>query len=404
MNLFKLAWRNVWRNKRRTVATVSAMTLALLIMILYSGIVEGYLYTMERNILDFEVGDIQVFPPGYRKSPSIYERIENEDTLIDTLQQQGFKASARLLGNGLAAAGDSSAGVLIRGIDPASDSEVSFIFKRIFKGSWLDANAPHEVVIGRRLAKTLNVKVGKEIVILAQGTDGSMANEIYTVRGILAGVGDGMDRAGVFVTHGAFRELMVLPEGVHQIIVRRPLDMDLEASKKAVEKSASNRDVKTWKELMPTLASMNESTQSVMMIMFLIVYIAIGSVILNAMLMAVFERVKEFGVLKAIGMGPMSVLRLILLESALQTGVALVFGLLLSLPFNWLLVTYGINLGGDNGISVAGMVLDSHVYSRVSPSTYTGPIVTLLFIVFFAVLYPAVKAAVIEPVKAIYHS
>lgn len=403
MNLVKLAWRNVWRNRRRTIATISAMTLALLVMILYSGIVRGYLYTMERNILDYEIGDLQIFPDEYRKKPSIYKKIDNFDHVLERLEKDQFQASARLLGGGLAAAGDASAGVAIRGIDPVQDGKVSLIYRRIAKGSWIDPAKPKEIVVGRRLAKTLGVDIGGEVVILTQGADGSMANEIYTVRGILAGVGDATDRAGVFMSHQAFRELLVFPEGVHQIIVRKPEHLSLEQSDVLAKSVASGLDVKTWKELMPTLSSMNESTQSVIMVMFLIVYIAIGAVILNAMLMAVFERVKEFGVLKAIGMGPFSVLRLILLESGVQTGVALFAGLLLSIPFNWLLINYGINLGGSNGISVSGIVIDSHVYSRVNSNTYAGPIVTLLFIVFFAVLYPAIKAAVIEPVKAIHH-
>ena len=148
---------------------------------------------------------------------------------------------------------------------------------------------------------------------------------------------------------------------------------------------------------------MFDSAQSMIYIMSFIVYIAIGIVILNAMLMAVFERIREFGVLKAIGMAPGRVLRLILAESAIQTGLAMTVGVLLSLPGNWYLKNHGIDLGNFTDISVSGMTMDSTMKAIPSVETYMGPIATLLFIVFVAVLYPAIKAAVISPIQAIHH-
>jgi ABC-type antimicrobial peptide transport system permease subunit len=133
------------------------------------------------------------------------------------------------------------------------------------------------------------------------------------------------------------------------------------------------------------------------------IYIAIGILILNAMLMAVFERIREFGVLKAIGMGPAVVLRIILAESAIQTCLAVAAGVTLSVPLNWLLVTKGIDLSSLGNINVAGMAWNTTMKSSVGAGTYVGPVAALVIIVFFAVLYPALKAALIRPVAAIYH-
>ncbi len=404
MSIFKFAWRNIWRNRRRTLATVSAMTLALTVMILYSGLVSGYLLGMERNILDLEIGDIQIHAGDYLENPSIYARIEKPEEALNALDTMGFKASARLLASGLAAAGDSSAGVTMRGIDPARDREVSFVDKQVAVGTWLDKADPSGVVIGRQLARNLDVKPGDEIVILTQGADGSMANEIYKLRGVLGSVNEAVDRSGMFMLTETFRELMVVPEGVHQVVLRKPETMSLDNASKMVSKQLGTLDVKTWKELLPTLATMLESTSGMIYIMFMIIYIAIGILILNAMLMAVFERIREFGVLKAIGMGPGKVLRLVLAESIMQTTLAIVAGVTLSIPGNWYLVKYGINLTSLTGdVSVAGINFLSIMKSSVSANTYVGPIITMLFIVSISVLYPAVKAAVIKPVAAIYH-
>jgi ABC-type antimicrobial peptide transport system permease subunit len=154
---------------------------------------------------------------------------------------------------------------------------------------------------------------------------------------------------------------------------------------------------------MPTLSSMMDSVSSVMYTMFLIIYLAIGILILNAMLMAVFERIREFGVIKALGVGPGGVLRLIFAESAIQTGVALLVGGLLSIPSNWYLVTEGLELTGLGDLTVHGIAFDPVWRSVVTTETYTGPIFTLVFIVAVAVLYPAIKAARIRPVEAIHH-
>jgi ABC-type antimicrobial peptide transport system permease subunit len=148
---------------------------------------------------------------------------------------------------------------------------------------------------------------------------------------------------------------------------------------------------------------MFDTISAVMYTMFLIVSIAIGIVILNAMLMAVFERIREFGVLKALGMGPGKVLRLILCEAVLQTGLAAVIGAAVATPFLIYLVKVGLHMERMAGISIMGMAWDPVWRAQVSVETFTGPIYTLGFVVMVAVLYPGIKAALIRPVAAMQH-
>ena len=399
-----MAWRNVWRNRRRTLVTIAAMSFGLLTMILYAGLMEGYVRSMERSVLDLEMGDVQIFAGDYRENPSIYTRIEEPEALLRPLEAAGFPASGRLLAYGLAAAGESSAGVSFRGVEVERDARVSLVYRELAQGRWLDPVDPGGVVLGRRLARTLDVELGDELLVLSQGADGSMAYDLYAVRGVLRGIGDATDRTGVFMTAAAFRELMVVPDGVHQIIVRRPLELPLPAAAAQIAALASGLDVQTWRQLVPTLASMIDSARSLIVAMFLIVYVAIGILILNAMLMAVFERVREFGVLKAIGVGPLEVLSLIFVESAIQTGLALLIGVALSIPSLIYLTQVGIDIGSLAGVSVMGIAMDPIWRTAVEPAIFSRPILTLVFIVFLAVTYPALKAALIQPVEAMrYH-
>jgi ABC-type lipoprotein release transport system permease subunit len=398
-----MAWRNLWRNRRRSLVTIAAMTLAFASMVVYNGLLEGYMSNMERNIIEIEVGHIQVHAEGYRKRPSLYDKIEMPETILAQLDEAGLVASARLLGPGLAAADESSAGVILRGLNPARDAHVSRIGEHVAAGEWLAHDDPKGVVLGQRLANTLGIDPGAELVVLSQAADGSMANDLFHVRGVLKPITDGTDRAGVFMLDRDFRELMVFPEGAHQLIVRTPNLEELDAATEKVAAVAEPNEVKSWRQLFPTLANMLDTQRGAMAFMFMIVYFAIGIVILNAALMAVYERIREFGVLKAVGMSPMSVFRLILMETVYIVIISLVIGLVVAAPFLYVLATSGIDIGTMAGISIMGVSWDTVWRAEINERTFLGPTITLVFIVFVAVLYPAGKAARLNPIDAIRH-
>lgn len=404
MKILRMAWRNVWRNRRRSLVTIAAMTLALSVMVLYSAMVEGYMQGMERTLLALELGDIQVHHPEYQDDPSLYARVEDSAGIVKRLDELGYPASPRLLGGGLAAARQASAGASLRGVEIATDARVSDIGEHVAEGSWLDDSDPGGVVVGRRLAHTLGVEVGDELILLGQAYDGSMANDLFAVRGVLHGISDGTDRTGVFMTAASFREFFAFPAGAHQIIVRRPgtgLVLDEVASR--VAEVAQGAEVKTWRQIVPVLASMLDSARGLIVFVFLIVYIAIGILILNAMLMAVFERIREIGVLKALGVSPSQVLVLMTAEAAIQTLIATGAGLLLAWPALLYLRDVGIDMGRLGGMSAMGVAFDPVWRAVITPESFSRPIVTLLIIVALAVLYPAIKAATIRPLDAIQH-
>jgi ABC-type lipoprotein release transport system permease subunit len=403
LNTFALAWRNVWRNSRRSTVTIAAMSLGLFAMIIYSGLIEGYLTGMERNVLDLEVGDVQVYALEYRDGPSLYRRVDEPGPLLDRLDAAGYPAAARMLGAGLAAAGDNSAGVSFRGVDVERDARVSRVFEHVRQGEWLSSADPGGAVVGARLARILDVVPGDEIVVVSQAADGSMANDLLTVRGVLGNIAEDVDRGGVYMTIEAFRELLAVPSGAHQLIVRRPPDQTLGQTAEAVAKVAPELDVKTWRELMPVLASMFDSTKAGMYFMFIIINTAIGIVILNAMLMAVFERIREFGVLKALGVGPAAVMAIIMLETVVMSAVAVLAGSLLAAPALWYLVEDGLDMSAMGGASIAGIAWDPVWRASVDSGTFAAPIITLVAIVAVATFYPAFRAARISPVEAMRH-
>jgi ABC-type lipoprotein release transport system permease subunit len=201
----------------------------------------------------------------------------------------------------------------------------------------------------------------------------------------------------------AFRELFVMPEGAHQIVVRRPSQLDLPSATQQVKELAPNLDVKNWRQLMPTIASLLDSSRGVIVVMFLIVYFAIAILVLNAMLMAVFERIRELGVLKALGAGPFDIMRLIFAESAIQIGLAIGIGVALAIPGLLYLERVGLDLSSLAGVSIVGIAFDPIWRASATLQVVSQPVVLLLCIALLAVLYPALKAAWIRPVDAMRH-
>jgi len=368
---------------------------------------QGMLGSMESTLLDVELGEIQIHADGYLERPSIWERIEEPDALLEALDETGLRSSARLLGGALVASGDASTGALLKGLRPERDARVSDVYERLDRGEWLDPADPEGVVLGYRLARTLGIDVGDELIALSQATDGSMANDLFRVRGVLQSLSEETDRATVFLVEDQFRSFFALEDGAHQVIVRsgegQTLDAAGEMAQEAAASSAPGAEVKSWRDLLPGLANVFDSAQAAVQVVAFVVYVVIAIMILNAMLMAVFERIREFGVLKAIGVSPRRVLALILTEGALQAALAIAIGLVASVPALWFVTTRGIDVGQLGGTAIMGVSMDRIWTGAVSPATIAGPVFILLFIVGLAVLFPAFKAARISPIEAIHH-
>lgn len=403
MNLLVMAWRNVWRNSRRSLITIAAMALALWAELVYSGLVTGMVADMADDVTEHDLGDIQVFSKGWTDRPSLHETVDAA-ALLPKLDAAGFAATARLQAGGLAASGDLSAGVSLVGLDPARDAAVLAIHEAVAEGAWLDPGDPGGVVVGRGLARTLALKPGSELVVLSQGADGSMANDLLHVRGVLLSVAAGTDRGTVLMTEGKFRELMALPTGAHRIVLRAPAGADLDEATAQVRGLAPDADVQSWKQLNPLMAQMLDAVNVQVAIVYLILYVAVAILVLNAMLMAIFERIREFGVLKAIGFGPGQVFSLMMLEGLFQAGVASVVAGVLALPAMYWLSTEGLQIAGLAGVSMMGMTMPPVWHGVYTLDTVSVPLLMLFGIVFVAVLYPAVKAAWIRPVEAMHHS
>lgn len=408
MLLIKIAARNLRRNIRRTIITTSAMSFALAVMIFFTGFMDGYLGEFEHNIISLNLAKVQIHRPGYREDSSIYDTIDHTPDVIKIIETKGFATAPRFFSYGLAAAGNESAGVIIRGVDVVREPHVTELDRHVAAGRFLvdaDGGGPEKgVIIGRKLAKTLNAKLGSELVIVSQGADGSTANDLFYVRGIFKAVSEMVDRSGFFITAEAFRDLMGTGGNAHEIAVMPPEGIPLDDATATVAAAAPGMETLNWRQLAPEAAEILDVSEKSMILLYIIAYAAIALVTLNAMLMAVFERIREFGIMKALGIRPGQVWLIVNIEALLQTLLAIAGGCAIGLPVTWHFARHGLDLSSlSSGSVFSGIALDPIISPTVTFHTVSTPALFMAAMVWLAVVYPGIKAAVIQPVKAIHH-
>lgn len=406
MNIITLAARNVYRNGHRSLVTTLAMAFACAMMIIFAALIEGFVVNTEHNIVAMNTGDMQIHHYGYRDDPDIYKLIK-QPSLANNIRTAGFHVTERIFAFGLMASKQSSSGVQLHGLDLDHEPTVSVIDQQVMTGNWLDKAKPHGVVIGKKLARLLDVSLDDELIFVGQTADGYMANDRFYVQGILKSVSGMIDNSGVIMSNMMLRELITLPAGSHEIVIMRT-DRGtnlISATEKIKKLVPSNLEILDWQQLMPIINRFLETAHMQTLIMLLFTYIAVASVVLNAMLMSVFERIHEFGIMKAIGVTPWQLVRLIYAETVIQTMLACLLGGVVGSTLSWYLQQHGIDMSSmAEGISFAGIALDPIWYAHLSAESLLMPIAFLFLIATIAVIYPAAKVAVIRPVDAIHHT
>lgn len=404
-SIIKLSFRNVFRARRRSAITTLVMAFALGMMIIYLSLTDGYSRGMADNAVSMQMGSIQVHAPGYLETRSVYKMISSPDDYIRAIDSRGFKAVPRLFSSGLAAKDESSAGVLIEGVDASAENWAFKMPRQLMDGKWLDNADPKGVVIGKRLARSLSAGIGDEIVIVSQAADGSIANDLFRVRGILKSVSEITDRAGFIMPINTFRDLMVMPEGAHEIAVMIPAGYDLNIALRIVEGICRGQDIRSWQLLNPALANIINILDIVMIFLIIITSAAISIVILNAMLMAVFERIREYGMMKALGVTPFDIFCMVIVEILVQAAAAAVIGLAFSIPLAISLQTYGIDLSVlVDGGTISGVAVSLALFSYLTPFAVLTPLAALFVFSLAAGAIPAIRAARLDPVRAIHYT
>lgn len=404
MNLLRISWRNLWRNPRRAAITCAAVALTTAILIASYGLMEGMIIHSLQNACNLFIGEAQVHHPDYLARRSLYKVIEDPAPIMERLSKNDIPAAARAFGFGLAAHGVKSAGVSFWGVDPDREKSSFDLAKYLEHGTWLSEKPDKGLVLGKKLARSLDVKVGDEIVVVVQAADGSLGNDLFFVAGILKSAGDAVDRDAAIMHRKDFGDIFVMPSGAHEIAANTKGRLPLDQLCAVLATDAPGMEVKSWRQIIPAMADMANLFDAMMVIFGLVFFLAGGLGVMNTMLMATFERIREFGIMKAVGATGFRIVREVAAEALVLSLFAELVGVVIGVLASLYLQQKGIDTSAfSDGYSFSGVAVDTHWKAILSVKSVVMPAVIMAITSVLASLYPAILAARLTPVKAISH-
>ncbi len=403
----KMAWRNIWRNPRRTILTVCAITFASVLLVFMLSFQFGSYETMINTSVKISTGHLQVQAEKYQEKKSIRFVIPDPRAIGEIVDQIPEVAAYTFRGQAfsLISSKDRTYGVVVTGIDPVKETNVSRLKKLVREGNFLSADDVNLAVVGSLLAKNLRVTIGDELTLLGQGRDGSIAATVVQVKGIFSSGIDEFDRSAMQIPLAAFQDTFSMDEAVHEVVVIGKSLSDvsrIKAKLKAALSGLNSRKplkVLDWQELMPGLRQAIEMDLVSGLIFYGLLIIVVAFSILNTFLMAIFERTREFGVMMAIGTTPRRLTKILLIESISMTLIGILAGILIGIGITYYFQINGIDFsGGSELLSQFGIT--GRMYPKLSfLSVSIGPFMVLFF-TFIAALYPALKVRRLRPVEA----
>ena len=402
MNSLQYGWRNLWRNTRRTAITLAAVCLSTAILMASYGLMDGLMQHAVSNATNLVVGEVQVHAQGYLADHSIYKALNEPDLILRAAKQKNVAAAPRRYGYGLVAVGTKSAGARFWGVEPALERTTFDLAQHLHEGRFLPETAQRGVVLGQKLARSLQAQIGSEIVVVVQAADGSLGNDLYTVTGILKAAGDSIDRNAALIHAEDFVELFVSGDRIHEVAFNSRGTASLEELTALLSIAALEEETKSWRQLMPEVSDMVNLFDAFIWIFGLIFLLAAGMGVMNTMLMATYERIREFGILKALGATPWGIIRDVAAEALVLAALGTVLGTILGLAGSYYLQEVGLDLSIFAGTySVGGVAFDPIWRATISAKMVFIPVILMLIIGLVASLYPAALAARLDPVKAI---
>ncbi len=400
--LTRLAWRNLWRNHRRTLIMLAAITLGVWAMIFMTALMRGMVSQMVADGISALPGHVQVHHPDYRDDPSIANLIPISDTELSArFEDAGFvKWASRVRVPAVITSEYESRGLTLLGIDPASERDLTFVDYDAVEGRFLNSSDDAGVVIGKKLASTLNTQIGKRIVLMSQDPDNDIADRGFRVVGLFEANVQSFEENYMFAGKATVQKMLRIGDQVSELVVLgddyRDVDAEFEKVSQLVD---GNVEVKRWFELDPYLGTMLGVMDGFVLVWIVVIFLALSFGLVNTLVMAVFERVREIGLMLALGMKPINILVQIIIESLLLLAIGLAMGSALA----WATVQ-PIKDGIDVSIVGEGMDMwgmSSVLYPELLLSDVVLANVVVLVLGFLASLSPAWRASRYEPIEAI---
>ena len=400
--LLALAWRNIWRNKKRSLIIISAIAVGLCCGLFASATMFGMWDSMINTTIDRDLGHFQIHSKTFEDEKLVTDTIPNFENVLSTLKESQYVTgvSSRVIIEGMASSATTSNGVRILGINPETEKKVTSIYKDIVKGNYFGETWKNQIVVGEKLADNLGLKEKSKIVLGFQGIDGSIIYGAFRVTGIFRTESSMFDKSNVFVKENDLLKLINSDKISNEIVVRLSSVQLVDSVYIPIKNKYPNLSVKYWGELAPELNFYYQSVVLQSNIFVGIILFALLFGITNTMLMSVMERVREFGVLMAVGMKRSRVFFMIIMETISLSFIGGIIGLILALILIQYFASVGINLSAfTEGLSQWS--LGTRLYTSLPFSFYPPIVIMILVTAVISAFYPALKAIKLKPATAI---
>ena len=405
MLTLKLAWRNLFRNTRRTILTCLLIGFSLVALILTDGMILGMTEVMVGGITHTLAGEAQVHKKGFLDNFDVDIYLDNPDSIIEVIQQDESVAdyAPRIMVGSMIASTYNVTGGLVYGVDASRELGVSKIKGAIIEGSYL-TGSDREILIGKPMAELLEVGLRDRIVITASEVDTSeITQELFRVSGIFEFGPREMDENFVFINLPEAQSFLAMGNKVHEIAIRFKAPDDAKNRELPLYKSLNIGEVEAlgWLDFNPSLGAMIEMTNYSTVIVGMILFLLASLGVINSMFMSIYERIYEFGVIKAIGSRPSQIMQLVLCEALLLGIVSCFLGIIFGYGLSSYFAENGIPMGR---MEVSGVVLDGNIYTEISLKQFINYPIYVILLTLAAALYPAGFAAKIVPSRALQRS
>ena len=408
ITILKVAWRSIWRTPRRTLISMGAVGVGLILVIFYTGMMGGILGEAKEQMDSTGMGHVEVTAPGWRLHRGAAESLAEPTALLGRLTlPPGSEVGVRVVARGLLSSPRGSEGVELFGADWEREEQLCAWLRDVREGERPAPGDDRGILIGEKLAERLKVKVGAKVRLMGQRVDGELSAQLFRVRGIFRSLSPAISQRRGMASQAAVRELLGVGDVAHLIVVQLERAAEADPLKERLRgELGEGYEVLSYGDLMPMLRQMEQLGDAFVWIAALFIYSLVGLGILNTLLMSVMERRREFGMLRAIGTRPARVVAQVLGESFWIATLSAAAGLVLGLLLTWYGSTHSLmHIGGTGeGMEYAGAVIEAAIKTRFSPKdalTAAGLVYVMALVV---ALYPAWKVAKLPPAQALHSS
>jgi ABC-type lipoprotein release transport system permease subunit len=403
----RLAWRNIWRHRRRTFIVVLSIAMVLAMMMLYDGIVAGFEQSIYANAIKVLGGNIQIHANGYREkadsTPLLPINSDQEALTAALAQPQVVAASRRINTSGLATNRKGAFPISIIGIEPEKELPVSLVAQNVSAGRYLTSDDQDMIFIGQGLADAMEIQVGDRITLVGRATHDQMRQRTMTVVGIYDVGMREIEKRTLYISLAEAQDLYGLTGQSTEVVVSLAKLGQEPAVLSALRSALPGDEIDSWQTNFPEMASALSTKGGVMNVFSVIMMIIAGIGILNLLLMAVYERTREIGLLGAMGLKPRQIALLFILEGTFMGLVGVAAGVILGLLINVILGRVGLDYSQFSSLTEYTALITGRVYPTLGVDKLLGRSLTVAIIAALASFYPAREAAQREPAEALHY-